>query len=239
VSREPVLGIEPSREDHSPRTAVLLEAYNAVYIEVPKVACSSIRIALASLLGIDLNAAGVNSHEVDFPEPRPQAGPGLYPGLFAFAFVRNPWDRVVSCYRDKILGEVRDFTRFHPTRDVAYCLAGSDAFQGGMPFEGFVEVIAATPDGEADEHFRSQQTFVTDDTRQLAVDFLGRFERLDQDFQRVCQEVGIGGLRLPFVQAAPTPRDCKEYYTPSTQRLVGERFADDIKLFDYSFGASD
>lgn len=102
-----MLRIEHIREDHLPRTAVLLEAYNAVYIEVPKVACSSIKIALASLLGIDLDALGGNPHEVDFPAPRTLAGPGLYAGLFTFAFVRNPWDRLVSCYRDKIMGEVR------------------------------------------------------------------------------------------------------------------------------------
>jgi hypothetical protein len=59
---------------------------------------------------------------------------------------------------------------------------------------------------------------------------------MDQDFQGVCQELGIRGLPRPFVQAVQVPRDYKEYYTPSTQRLVGERFADDIRLFDYSFG---
>jgi hypothetical protein len=231
-----VLRIEPIREDHLPRTAVLLEAYNAVYIEVPKVACSSIKIALASLLGIDLDALGGNPHEVDFPAPRTLAGPGLYAGLFTFAFVRNPWDRLVSCYRDKIMGEVRDFTRFHPTRGIACCLAGFDAFRGNMPFDEFVEVIAAITDGEADEHFRSQHTFVTDSTGHVALDYLGRFETMDQDFQGVCQELGIRGLPRPFVQAVQVPRDYKEYYTPSTQRLVGERFADDIRLFDYSFG---
>jgi len=216
------------------RTAVLLEAYGAVYIEVPKVACSSIKIALASLLGIDLDAAGGNPHEVDFPEP----GAAAESQLFTFAFVRNPWDRLVSCYRDKVLGEVHDFTRIHPTRGVAYCLARFDGLRAGMPFDEFTEVIAAIPDGEADEHFRSQHTFLTDATGELALDFLGRFERLDRDFQRVCQELGIPGLSLPFVQAVPNRRDYRHYYTPATQRLVGNRFADDVRLFGYDFGAS-
>jgi Sulfotransferase family len=238
MSQDGAPNAERSREKDWSRTAVLLGAHGAVYVEVPKVACSSIKIALASLLGIDLAAAGGNPHEVEFLEPRSQAGPGLYRGLFSFSFVRNPWDRLVSCYRDKVLGEVSDFTSFHPTRGVAYCLARFDALRADMPFDEFVEVIATIPDDQADEHFRSQHTFVTDGAGELALDFLGRFERLDEDFKRVCQELGIPSLTLPFVQAARTRRDYKSYYTPSTRRLVAERFAADVRLFNYDFGTS-
>lgn len=214
--------------------AVLLQAYGAIYIEVPKVACSSIKIAFASLLGIDLAVAGGNPHDVEFPAPGASGG---RQGLFTFAFVRNPWDRLVSCYRDKILGEVHDFTRLHPTRKIAYCLAQFDCFHAGMPFDEFAEVIAAIPDREADEHFRSQHTFLTDGTGGIALDFVGRFERLDRDFRRVCRELGMPEMSLPFVQAAPHGRDYRQYYTPSTQQLVGERFVDDVSLFGYDFGA--
>jgi hypothetical protein len=127
--------------------AVLLRAHGAVYIEVPKVATSSIKITLASLLGIDLEPVGGNPHKVRFPAPASrQSGPTLYPGLFSFAFVRNPWDRLVSCYRDKILGEVPEFTSFHPARGVAYCLARFDVFRAGMSFDEFVKAVAAVPD---------------------------------------------------------------------------------------------
>lgn len=216
------------------RTTVWLEAYDAVYVEVPKVACSSIKIALASVLGIDLAAMGGNPHKVRFPEPPVQPGSTLFPGLFTFAFVRNPWDRLVSCYRDKILGEVRDFTAFDPARGVAYCLAGFAAFRPGMSFDDFVRAVARIPDEQADDHFRSQHTFLTTASGEIAIDYVGRFETLGSDFQHVCNELRLPAQGLPFTQAA-TPRRYAAYYTPDTRDVVAERFQHDVSLFGYDF----
>jgi chondroitin 4-sulfotransferase 11 len=219
------------------RGAVLLSAQGAVYIEVPKVACSSIKITLASLLGIDLEAVGGDPHKVHFPAPAScQSGPTLYPGLFTFAFVRNPWDRLVSCYRDKILGEAPDFTSFHPARGVACCLARFDVFRAGMSFDEFVKAVAAVPDKEADDHFRSQHTFVTNTLGGVGVDFVGRFETLGRDFQRVCEKLGLPSLTLPHVQAASTARRYTQYYTLRTRSRVASRFRDNVSLFGYQFG---
>jgi hypothetical protein len=83
------------------------------------------------------------------------------------------------------LGEASDFTAFHPTRSVAHCLARFDAFRAGMSFDEFVRAVAAIPDEEADDHFRSQQTFVTNACGTIAIDSVGWFETLAHDFQRV------------------------------------------------------
>src|SRR5262245_19417577 len=106
-----------------PEVTVLLERYAAIYIEVPKVACTSLKVAFAQLLGIDLDNSGGDPHQASFPSTAYSNyayGP-LFQDLFAFAFVRNPWDRLVSCYRDKIAGEVDGFTHFTSRPGVADC----------------------------------------------------------------------------------------------------------------------
>jgi chondroitin 4-sulfotransferase 11 len=171
---------------------ILLERYGAVYIEIPKVACTSIKTAIAGLAGVTLEDTGGNPHTARWPAPGGELGRRgpPFPGLFSFAFVRDPWDRLVSCYRDKIRGEVDGYTYFTIRPGVADCLARFDAFFAGMSFDGFVRAVASIPDEHADAHFRSQHRFVTGDDGALAVDFVGRYEHLAEDFQRVSRTLG-------------------------------------------------
>ncbi|MBO6558811.1 MAG: sulfotransferase family 2 domain-containing protein [Pseudomonadales bacterium] len=212
--------------------SIYLERYEAVYIDIAKVASSSIKATLASVL--ELESADGNPHDVDFPRP-PKANPDgedFYSNLYSFAFVRNPWDRLVSCYRDKIGGEVPDFTGFAET-GVAHCLARFDVFKSGMSFRDFAYAVASIPDGEADEHFRSQADYVTNSRGQVAVNFVGRYENLAEDFNSVARRIGLNpNIKLPHLQAA-SKRDFTAYYTPEISSLVESRYARDIELFKY------
>ena len=217
--------------------SISLKPYHAVYIDIAKVASSSLKAAFASVLGLDLDGVGGNPHEVEFPRPpeASRAGERLYPGLYTFAFVRNPWDRLLSCYRDKIQGEVEDFTLFSRS-GVARCLARFDAFSAKMKFEEFVYAVSSIPDADADEHFRSQHTFLTNDRGEIAVDFVGRYETLEADFRYVAERIGLPeGINLPRLQANPRVVRYRDYYTATTRDIVATRFAQDIALFSYQF----
>lgn len=214
--------------------SILLEPHRAVYIDIAKVASSSIKATLASVLG--LQGADGNPHEVEFPRP-PTAdlqGDRIYPGLYTFAFVRNPWDRLVSCYRDKILGEVTDFTGFAES-GIAHCFARFDAFSANMSFEDFVRAVASISDDEADEHFRSQADYVTNASGCVAVDFVGRYETLSDDFDHVGHKIGLrSDIRLPRLQSAPKLNHAS-FYTSQTRSIVEARYAKDVELFCYEF----
>src|SRR6266545_3191367 len=215
--------------------SILLERHGAVYIEIPKVACTSIKTALASVVGVNLDEVGGNPHEARWPAPR--AAPGRsgppFPDLFAFTFVRNPWDRLVSCYRDKIRGEVDGYTYFTIRPGVANCLARFDALVAGMSFDDFVRAVASISDEDADAHFRSQHTFVTGEDGRPAVDFVGRHERLAEDFRRVERRIGLPPIDLPRLQAARRTARYAAFYSPDSRRIVADRYRLDVEIFGY------
>jgi chondroitin 4-sulfotransferase 11 len=119
---------------------------------------------------------------------------------------------------------------------VANCLARFDAFVAGMPFDDFVAAVASIPDAKADEHFRSQHTFLTDRKGRLTADFVGRYERLADDFRIVQQRTGLPDIELPRLQAARSAARYAAYYTPRTRAIVADRYRRDIEMFGYEFG---
>lgn len=211
---------------------IVLSPYSAVYVDIAKVASSSIKRVLAELLGLE--CPDENPHEAAFSYSEQSAiEQAADSRLFTFAFVRNPWDRLVSCYRDKIVGEVTDFTRFGAS-GVARCLERFDTFHAGMSFEDFVQAVAAIPDPDADEHFRSQADYLTDHDNRIIVDFIGRYENLQADFAKVARRLKLPIQVLPRLQSAPSRRYA-DFYDTNTQSLVAARYARDIALFNYSF----
>jgi hypothetical protein len=135
----------------------------------------------------------------------------LYSGLFKFAFVRNPWDRLVSRY--------------------AYLLGSPD-----HPRHGLVSRMKDFSDYVAWEIRRGkmfQHTYVTNSRGELLVDFIGYYERLQEDFAKVCARLKLEA-ELPRLNTS-SHRDYRSYYTPATRDLVSKYFQRDIELFGYTF----
>lgn len=146
-----------------------------------------------------------------------------------FAFVRNPWDRLVSlwCY-----------LRGHQTRDRQELMRGPAA-----TFLAFVELVAAgpiDPTGPYASRGISQANPQTawlrepiDDGEAWLPDFIGRFERLEEDWEVVCDRLGIGA-HLPHLNTTDHGH-YRTYYDPRTRDLVARKYAEEIALFGYDF----
>ncbi|MCH5375255.1 MAG: sulfotransferase family protein [Planctomycetes bacterium] len=192
-----------------------------VWIAVAKVASMVMHDAITKKLGIAFN----DWHACSVPSTAEVAGMNDY---FRFGFVRDPWARLFSCYRDKIVG---------PTvRDQPFIL-GRFGLVPGMPFADFVRRVAEIPDEQADGHFVSQ-FFALSFQGQPVVDYIGRFENLPADWDHVRQRFGLDPLPWAPVGSARPRLDFQWHrscYTPELVALVRERYAADIQHFGYDF----
>lgn len=137
---------------------------------------------------------------------------GMFEDYFTFAFVRNPWDWQVSMYH---YGLATPENNHH------------QLFKELGSFEAYV-------DWRMGYGQRTQKSFITDEDGKIMVDFVGRFERIDEDFTEICNRIGIDA-QLPRVNVSGRKRDFREYFTPRTRDLIGNLFAEDVEAFGYTF----
>jgi hypothetical protein len=147
-----------------------------------------------------------------------EVAPEIFDSYFKFAFVRNPWDLMVSMYH---------FILREPTapRHEQVKAAGS--------FEGFVDWVGRTADPFPKGITKLQSEMLTDDAGRLLVDYIGHYEQLGEDFAEVAHKVGIAD-RLPHLNRSQHT-DYRAYYSDRTRELVGECFRSDVELFGYTF----
>ena len=144
----------------------------------------------------------------------------LYDALFKFAFVRNPWDLQVSSFhhirreRPQHLGGHEDFASF-----LRWKLDPERPYQFHL-----------------DTSIERQSDYLVDLHGNLIVDFVGRYERLQDDFAVACERIGIPCPTLPHRrQATDRKKDYRSYYTDDTAALVAAHFAADVERFGYTF----
>ena len=196
-----------------------------MFVHIPKTAGQSIEHVFLRLLGLDWQTRAPLLLRAN---DQPRLGPprlahlraadyvrccyltqALYNAHFVFCFVRDPWDRAASLHR--YLG----YASSHTLTDF---LAG--------PLREAVQA----------RHWfvLPQSEFILADG-QLLVDFVGRFEQLQADFDRVSERLTLPRQPLPWVNASrpeqPSPR---AVWTETAIEIVRELYGDDASRFGYA-----
>jgi chondroitin 4-sulfotransferase 11 len=216
-----------------PNDYYVLDDKGVIYISIPKVACTAIKSALFP----DLQDGENSASEMDIHSKAKRYGVNRLTSsqckYFKFAFVRNPFDRLVSCYEDKVrkpsqhIGRYYFSTRYNNL--LLQSLYGSH-FSPEMSFAQFLELVHRIPDRFADAHFRSQVSMLYEKGTCVA-DYIGKFEDLESDWSTLASRFGFPTLRRRNL----TQRLHWSRYYDSARlvALVTERFGDDIDRFGY------
>lgn len=147
---------------------------------------------------------------------------GYFAEYFKFAFVRNPFDKIVSAYFYMENGGCNEVDRqFREKRLAQY--AGH--------FTAFVEDLPTFLDST---HFRPQAAWLCDSRRNLLADFVGRYEALERDLSTVRDRLGLSFDEAPRLNAS-RHQSYRSYYDDSTRRRVAQAYGEDMELFSYRF----
>jgi len=133
-----------------------------------------------------------------------------YKDYFKFTFVRNPWDRMVSSWSYKL-----------------------SYFYKGKDFKDFLLNYAWDENGAPTNKHWLDQHYHTHYKGNQFVDFIGKFENIYDDWDIVCQTIGLK-YDLPHKNESNHDK-YQKYYDQETKEIVESHYAKDIELFNYRY----
>ena len=229
---------------------MICRSFNCIFIHIPKTAGRSVEMYFLKKLGLERENDADREQLLIGDNTDPEKGTeklshlsGMeylrcghisqqeFTSFYKFSFVRNPWARLVSEYRYR-------------------------NFLSHKSFKDFVMNKLPPPSrGDKYRHIMPQTEMLYDRDGDLLVDFVGKFEHLQDDFDRVCEYLGFEDSALPHVNSSDKKsrelrrkvrnlfyrngesnlRDYTEFYDAESRDFVTEMYRADIENFAYSF----
>jgi len=204
---------------------IISKKHGFIFIAVGKTGTSSIERTLGHL------------NEVDVPKHAHLSELHKYSDIdtneyFKFCFTRNPWERAVSQYKQwKKPNDLDNEERLY-----LYNLSNK------YNFSDFVKMVS-----RAKAEFWSGRTtisYITDRDGKVDIDFVGFFENLQTDFDRVCKKLGLENQKLPRANMARADvfrkmigkgKNYANLYDDEARNIISTAYKSDIDYFNYKF----
>jgi len=201
---------------------IISNTHNFIFIKPHKIAGTTIVNALVNakcLTWEDVDSAPNRNNHQRYQELETELG--SLKSYFVFSFVRNPYERILSLYvylKEKEIPKKLNENRPLIKNDEIARSSGSfkNAIKNGFMIPSFMRFFLNNED-------------------EINLDFIGKVENLQEDFNIICDKIGIPKQELPHKNKTKH-KSYTEYYDDETRSIVAEKYAKDIEYFGYEFG---
>jgi len=170
------------------------------FIHVPKTGGTSVRMHLPNSTG---------------HKPLSRVAESKLKGRFTFAFVRNPFERLVSAY-EYLKGGGRTL---------------KDKRLGNQIPDTFPKFVFNLKQYTGRSIHLKPMCYYLD----KEVDFIGRYENIQNDFNHVCEAINYPITTMVHINETDYG-DWREYYLmPQLVKIVESYYKDDLDRFEYKF----
>ena len=216
-----------------PHHFIRMKRYNLLYGRVPKAANSSIKAALCRLLserppkGTKTTSDKFWQHEtnqetelITLPRAR-----NYRRSHFSFSFVRNPFDRLIAAYNNKV---IENEAPPQPMQNMG--------ITRGMSFEAFLDILIETPFKQYDVHVLPQNQLLCIGN-QIVPKFVGRVEQIDEHWAELRDILARQGIDIMQSLPQKNVRRCdrgglQSYFKSDALIKKAMRiYGDDVRLF--------
>ena len=141
---------------------------------------------------------------------------------FSFAFVRNPWARLVSGF-----SMWKNISYDHPwsqwdSKEMDFCK--------NYDFKDFIYAIKINHIVKPHTQPYIGHYF----EKPSDMNFIGKLEQYQNDFNFVCNQIGFPYKEVPHSNKS-SHSHYSEYYDDETKEIVAKKYAEDIEYFGYKF----
>jgi len=189
-----------------------------ISISIPKTGSTSIRYALDKFSDQESVSNGHDTFYDHSTYSRLKERLDYIDDYFVFAFVRNPWDRLVSQW-NYINRFAQSGDNLNYKKHCAKMLESIDSFSQFLK----------------SKHTIKQCLNWVQYQNCIGVNYVGKMETMQEHFNVVCDKIGIPRQQLPHKNATKH-KHYTEYYDNETREIVAQKYAKDIEYFGYEFG---